>query len=157
MGSIGHEHVVAERALVRGADGLNGGLGALIVGVGLECDADEVESHKSVSELKKFRFSIDAGAATGSIEPSVADFYGAVVKIEIQEARATDELIFGVGFCRVGFFDGYPDKAFAGRDCGKSIVRPDAKVSRSFHFMQHVLPDDRVEGDGFERREVLNR
>ena len=51
VGAVRHEHVAAEGAFVDSSDGLDGGLRAVVVGVGLESDADKVERLEGVGEL----------------------------------------------------------------------------------------------------------
>jgi hypothetical protein len=152
VGAVGHDEVVAEGAFVDGTDGADGGLGALVGGVGLEADAEQVKGFEGVGELEELGFGVDAGAAVRGGEPGVAELGGAVGEVEVEEAGGSDDLL-GLGVC--GFFDGDPGLGCAGGLLVEGDLHPVAEVGGVAHGVDHVAPDGLVEGDGFERGEML--
>ncbi len=62
--------------------------------VGLEGDAVEVQGVERVSELEELGLGVDACLLNRRTEPCVADLYCAVARVEVQEARRTDDAVF---------------------------------------------------------------
>jgi len=143
--------VVAEGAFVDAADGFDGGLGTLVVVVGFEGDAAEVESFEGVGELEELRFSVDTGAAKGFDEPGVAELGGSVAEIEVHEAGGAGDL---VGFAVGSFADGDPRECGAGGLGVEGLLEPIAEVFGGAHGEDHVTPDGGGESDVFECREM---
>ena len=123
--------MVADGAFVDGADGLEGQLGFLVGGVGFEAYAEQVERVEGVGELEELGFGVDAGAAPGAGQPGVADFYRAVLEVEVEETSRAYEL---VGLTVAGFLDGDPGQRTAGIFGVERCLDPTAKVSRGLNF-----------------------
>src|SRR5687768_1354598 len=87
---VGHEHVVAEDALERGADPGESAARALVERIGLELHAMAPERPERVRELEELRLVVDAAPLETRGDPGPADLEMPVDPVDRQEAGAAD-------------------------------------------------------------------
>ena len=146
--------MIAKGAFVGGTDGLDGGLRALVGDVGLEADAEQIKGIESVGELEEFGLGVDTCSTPGLGQPGVADFYAAVVEVQVEEAAGSDD---GVGLTVLSFFYRDPRERVAFVFGLKGSFYPGTYIGRREDGKQHVTPDGWVESNGFKCWNMVER
>ena len=88
--SVGHDHVVAEDPLERGADPGQRVSRLLVPGVRLEFHPIGAERLERVGQLQQLRLAVRAGPLVGGADPRPADLEPAVLGDDRQEPAAAD-------------------------------------------------------------------
>ena len=88
--SVGHDHVVPEDPLERGADPGQRVAGAFVADMGLELDPVGAEGLERVGQLEQLRLTIGARSLVGDPDPRPADLEAAMLGDDRQISAAAD-------------------------------------------------------------------
>src|SRR5713101_994197 len=88
--AVRHDHVLAQQAFFDRPDALESPLRALVAEIGFELHSLISQHFKSVPQKQELALGIDAGALIGRRIPRAADLQGAVLRLNVEVARAAD-------------------------------------------------------------------
>ena len=95
----GHDHVIAKRAFLGGADARQRLPRLRVERIGLELHPDAAQGLEGVPQLQVFRFGVDGGPLPSRGNSGPADLHAPVVAVDIEITRRSDGLDAGLGHC----------------------------------------------------------
>ncbi len=148
--AVRHDDVISEGPLELCAKRGNCPLRREILMVRLERDAAGVHALEGVGELQVFRLDVDAGSVVSGMQPGSAQFHGAMLLRDFEEARRAGDFA-------VEFGAGDPNDGSSGGDQIKGFVDPGLEFTVVGDPASRPVPDARFEGHSRQIRQVFAR